>query len=356
MSSTNPLVDHKTRIYYIDLLRAMAILTVVVAHTVLGFGAPEPLIALQFGGSGVDLFFLLSGWLIGSQLFKEQNVYNNIELKRFWIRRWLRTFPAYYAVLFATFLQQYISKGSVESPVPYLFFYQNYLDTLPFFSVSWSLALEEQFYLVIAPFVLFITKLKRKYQSLSLVFLLLLPSLFRELQDVEKLYATHLRWDCCLMGVLLAQLHAKYPEIWQKAMRYSTWLASFCLFVYLATYWDKSLKDVNIIPHPTPLMLAFIFGGLLFFAINKPVSRIPIAHRFIMHISTRSYAMYLLHAEAIAICNRVLADENFVVFMTATFCLTMLLSECLYRTIEIPFLKLRDNFRFSQHRSKVIES
>jgi peptidoglycan/LPS O-acetylase OafA/YrhL len=72
---------------------------------VLSYGSPSYLAPLQFGGTGVDLFFLLSGWLIGSQLFTEKQKSSTIDVKRFWIRRWMRTMPAYFVVLLATLAQ-----------------------------------------------------------------------------------------------------------------------------------------------------------------------------------------------------------------------------------------------------------
>lgn len=83
------------RIRSMDFLRAVAILLVILAHTSLSYGRFPSLVPLQFGGTGVDLFFVLSGWLLGCQLFKELNKHNTINIKRFWVRRWMRTLPAY---------------------------------------------------------------------------------------------------------------------------------------------------------------------------------------------------------------------------------------------------------------------
>ena len=59
------------RIMSMDVLRAAAILLVIIGHSVLSYGSPSNLAPFQFGGTGVDLFFVLSGWLLGGQLFKE---------------------------------------------------------------------------------------------------------------------------------------------------------------------------------------------------------------------------------------------------------------------------------------------
>jgi len=108
------------RIRSMDVLRALAIILVLVAHLVLGYGAPQSFAFLQFGGLGVDLFFVLSGWLLGGQLFKQAKQ-KNINVLEFWRRRWYRTLPAYYFVLMLTIFQQYVTKSDFKSPIEYLF-------------------------------------------------------------------------------------------------------------------------------------------------------------------------------------------------------------------------------------------
>src|SRR5689334_10607942 len=94
------------RIRSLDLLRSYAILSVLLAHATLVFNPPAALAPLQAGGTGVDLFFVLSGWLLGRQLMKELDRQGSVGLTRFWSRRWLRTLPAYYVMLLLTYAQQ----------------------------------------------------------------------------------------------------------------------------------------------------------------------------------------------------------------------------------------------------------
>jgi peptidoglycan/LPS O-acetylase OafA/YrhL len=347
----NPLVQEKDRIYYIDLLRAIAIMLVVLGHAVFAYGAPPSLSPLQLGGTGVDLFFLLSGWLIGSQLFKEHQRFGNIDVKRFWIRRWMRTLPAYYVVLFITLAQLYLTKDNVASPIPHLFFFQNYTDST-YFTISWSLALEEQFYLVIAPTILFLQRFKRSTQTGLLLFILAWPSVFRYLGWYDSLDETHVRWDCCLMGVLLANIYYQYPEIWKKIKPFSTHLVTICIFFYVSFFWSRWFPDYAISSDPSPLILAFVFAGLVIYAVNRPVKKLPFAHKLIMHVSTRSYAMYLLHVEALSVAKRLVPDSYFLVFFALTLVITMILSEVLFRYIEQPFIRKRGEFTFSQSREK----
>src|SRR5215469_867181 len=138
------------RIAGLDLLRALAIVLVLIAHyPKTGGGLLNR--ALNLGWIGVDLFFVLSGYLIGGQFFKLLVEGNKIELGDFYLRRILRTLPSYYAVLAVYFLL---------NPPPswkYIVFAQNF-DNPTRFAPSWSLCVEEQFYFVFPLFVLFVRR------------------------------------------------------------------------------------------------------------------------------------------------------------------------------------------------------
>lgn len=335
------------RIYYLDLLRALAIMLVFTGHTVLSYGAPPFLAPMQFGGTGVDLFFLLSGWLIGSQLFSELKKSSNIDVKRFWIRRWMRTMPAYFAVLLVTLAQLYLTKDTVANPLPYFLFIQNYFYPLEYFTISWSLSVEEQFYLIIAPFILLIHRFNKNQQSLILIIMLLLPSLFRALGWFNNLNETHVRWDCCLMGVLLAHTYFKHPELWAKGKNYIKHALFIGLLAYVAFFYFRWQPPFESYQDPSKLLLACVFALMVFYAVNKPVLHKPFGYNLIMHVSTRSYSFYLLHPEALALTKRLLTETNFILYYTIALVISLLLSEVLYRLVELPFIAMREKFSFS---------
>lgn len=341
------------RIYYLDLLRALAIMLVFTGHTVLSYGSLDYLAPLQFGGTGVDLFFLLSGWLIGSQLFSEQKKFSNIDVKRFWIRRWMRTMPAYFAVLFLTLTQLYLTKESVVNPTPYFFFVQNYFYPLEYFTISWSLSVEEQFYLFIAPFILLIQKFNKFNQSYILIGLLLLPSIFRELGWFGSLNETHVRWDCCLMGVLMAHTFYKHPTLWSSAKRFITPSLFIGACIYISFFYFRWEPPFASYQDPSKLVLACVFSLMVFYAVNKPIAHKPFGYTVIMHISTRSYSFYLLHPEALALSERLFAEYNFILYYCFALFVSLFLSEILYRIVELPFIAMREKFSFSSKYSKV---
>jgi len=347
----NPLVDFKNRIYYLDLLRALAIMLVFTGHTISSYGATSFTSAFQFGGTGVDLFFLLSGWLIGSQLFSEQERFGGIDLRRFWLRRWMRTFPAYFAVLFFTLAQLYFTKDYVSSPLPYFTFTQNYFGPLQYFTISWSLAVEEQFYLAIAPIVLFVSKIRSVWiQFTVFIILLILPSLFRYLGLFESLEETHVRWDCCLMGIVLSFIKQRIKILW-NGMKNIAWpLCVLAVAIYLSFYWFRWYPPFLSYSDPSKLVLAFIFGAMVIKAASTPITQLPFLHTAIMHISTRSYSIYLLHADALAVCRRLVSEQNLLIYYGVALMISLIAAEVLYRLIEIPFIKMRDRFILSSKR------
>jgi peptidoglycan/LPS O-acetylase OafA/YrhL len=338
------------RIYYLDLLRALAIMLVFTGHTVLSYGSPAMLAPLQFGGTGVDLFFLLSGWLIGSQLFAEQKKFSNIDVKRFWIRRWMRTMPAYFVVLLATLAQLYVTKDQVANTLPYFFFIQNYFYPLEYFSISWSLSVEEQFYLTVAPLIFVISRFRPSAQLGILLTLLLLPTVFRALGWFTNTSETHVRWDCCLMGVLLAHIHYKHRQHWDACKKYAGPMLIVGTVIYLAFFYFRWSPPFDGYTDPSKLVLACVFALLVFYAVNTPVINKPMGYTIIMHISTRSYSLYLLHPEALALAKRFFAETHFVIYYIIALAVSLLITEVLYRLVEVPFITMRSKYSFSSKR------
>ena len=146
-------------------MRCLAIVLVLIEH---GRHLLQPILSfdsklLRLGGfMGVELFFVLSGFLIGSILTKQMAnplSYEHLELLVFWKRRWYRTLPNYYLILL---LKLFIAYSFSSEPltlsyyIPFFFFCQNLFEApIPFYYESWTLALEEWIYLLF-PFLLFV--------------------------------------------------------------------------------------------------------------------------------------------------------------------------------------------------------
>src|SRR5213595_4302033 len=141
----------------LDLLRALAIIVVVIYHAAL-FGFKLPGRVHRWGWIGVDLFFVLSGYLIGGQLLAQLARNNRLDLRRFYARRALRILPAYLVILTIYFLLPlWREYPDMAQPLwKFLFSLQNIaLHGGTAFSHAWSLAVEDQFYLAL-PFTLLV--------------------------------------------------------------------------------------------------------------------------------------------------------------------------------------------------------
>jgi peptidoglycan/LPS O-acetylase OafA/YrhL len=343
-SSTGLGVTMSKRNGSLDVLRALAIVWVVNCHIVSAFGTATHLAVLQLGGKGVDLFFVLSGWLLGRQLLNEVRQAGTIDVRRFWYRRWLRTLPAYYTVLLPTLLWQLMAHGPSWEQASFLVFGQNYLPSIPCFGVSWSLCVEEHFYLLVAPVLLLLFRFRTAVVLLPA--LLLVPHVCRVMGWYHSTVQTHVRWDQCASGVLLAYVSVFRPAIWARSCRLAPALAlaglgfaCFNVLTRLNPAWG--VGDLNT----TSWLLIFATWVLL--ANSGEFWKSGFRFAPIRYLADRAYSLYLLHVESFAILKK-LGNLNFVEYMALSWLISLILAEVLYRTVERPVMNAREKFAASR--------
>lgn len=339
----------------LDTLRALAIVLVLCAHTIESSGRPGSLGVFAVGGVGVDLFFCLSGWLLGRQLLLEWKTRGTIDVPRFWARRWMRTLPAYAAVLAWT-LGQAVLQHKLPVFWPYLVFLQNYTD-MPFFGVSWSLCVEEYFYLGIAPLLLLVSKHKR-WLTLA-VLLLAVPSVSR--LSMEWVNAslgwgwhdkmTHLRYDQCAAGVLLASVAVFNTSLWARLTRLAPVLASAGLIVVaLDVYWRWAQTPTGW----GPTVWTLVFTSWVLLANSTRFWRVEALVPGASFIANRAYALYLVHSDGIAVANRILGMEDghtvgpLPLYLLIAWTASFIGAELLYRIVELPGMRAREWFSWSR--------
>jgi peptidoglycan/LPS O-acetylase OafA/YrhL len=201
-----------SRIPNLDFFRASAILIVIFFHSTQIFlteTLPSPLF-YYWGKYGVEFFFILSGFLVGGLYYKQKNQ----NLLRFWFLRFFRTYPPYLLALALNFGGVWLFKRQ-GFDVGFLFFIQNFYKQIPYFLVSWSLCVEEHFYLVF-PIIIIITEQIIKRKALVLIFWIicsLVPTIVRlkfghpnQIQFGYYTTATWFRYDGIAMGCLLSYL------------------------------------------------------------------------------------------------------------------------------------------------------
>ncbi len=292
----------------LDALRAFAVLAVICAHYALPewpraagalprIGRTAPFL---YGWTGVDLFFVLSGLLIGRQLWREVGRTGTVRIGHFLLRRGLRIWPLYFVAL------AYVAYTG-ETEWSDWTFLSNYV--LGKFSRSWSLATEEQFYIVV-PILLVISArvlALRKQIWLLLAMLLSVPivrmltrahlgALGLDPQDLaDKMqYPFHLHCEPLLIGLMLALLATTRPEWFEtKAAGQLAWRA---LAVMLAMFAAGIVLDWYDKGTFAFLALGLIFGGATYFGmVDRSLITRPLHARVFYPISRLSYGMYLNH-------------------------------------------------------------
>ncbi len=358
--------DYSSRVYGLDVFRAVAIIFVVIGHGrfMIDLALPGfPYVRLI---DGVELFFVLSGFLIGSiliKLFDKNGSLTLSEISNFWKRRWLRTLPNYYLVLLLNVLLVYLglTYGDISQfNWKFFFFLQNFNTYFTdFFWESWSLTIEEWFY-ILTPLSIFMLykilngKISPKYILLILIsFLIVSPLAYRISLSPEQVDAFWFdvkfrkvvltRLDAIIFGVFFAWLKFYYPDRWKKIA-----LPGFItglLLIYTSIYFH--------LQQPTGIFSKTIYFSLtgLAAAMMLPFadSKKQFSTKFgkaITHISLISYSMYLLNLGIIAGLMRMnfppsTAVEGLVSYIIFWVSL-IVFSTLLYKYFEKPVMDLRD--------------
>lgn len=365
-------VQDNKRIFGLDLMRAIAIIIVVMGHGRMldSVDTNFPWIRLP---DGVELFFVLSGFLIGSILIKEfhEKSFGIRTLWKFWIRRWFRTLPNYYLVLLLNVLVVYFGLTNEDMTSfnwKFLFFLQNFSQPFTgFFWESWSLSIEEWFY-IFFPVILSLTFLvskaritKNQVFAIAITIFLLIPFCLRlfiasEFQVDQFWLETSIfkvviyRLDGIALGLLAALISHNFPALWHRS-RYFTMLAGIAI-VYIVLYTTWQPNDFNTKVYMTIIQSFGCFLMLPFFDgmrsaprfISKPVT----------HISLISYSMYLLNLGLISS----VFSANVTIHSTSQawlyyalyWILVITLSTLLYKYYEKPLMDLRDRVAIKQKK------
>ncbi len=322
-----------------------------------------------FGFWGVELFFVLSGFLIGSILYTSF-INDNFTLKSvfyFLKRRWFRTLPNYYLVLLLNVLIAFLLGISIENIGSYFLFMQNFASKSPaFFPESWSLSLEEFTYLLV-PFSLFFVGLI-KVKSKSKLFLLVIVALilvfwvnkihYHSQHAISNLSEWNLnlksvliyRIDAILTGVLAAWISLNFSKFWKRSKTIFAVIGLGILFFFMFGILPLNLTIEqnpffwNVLYLPiTSIAFAFL---LPFFSDWKTYTSAFLYP--IELISKISYSIYLLHYSIILLLLKTFFDTSQMsdfgrhFFTLIYLIITFLLSYILYRFYEKPIMNCRD--------------
>lgn len=360
-----------SRLPGLDLLRAVAIVLVIYSHAqMLGVVSSDDVVA-RFGWMGVDLFFALSGFLICGQLFRAIAQGHPADPGGFYMRRLLRTLPAYLVVVLLYFA---VPGWREFSPIQPLWQFLTFTENLLFvpgapkaFSHVWSLCVEEQFYLV-APFVVWLLA-RRTFGPRALLLAAALvvggvvlragiwlhevgplreaspASLYWHAWIQRIYYPTWNRLDGLVAGAVFAFVSAFRPGLWQALVRRGNWLLAAGLTgvgVSVWMFWSQAAFLPSTFGYP---LLSFSMAALVV-AGASPSSLIG---RFAVPgasaVAAISYSLYLSHKAAIHLLKTWAGstlEGNAALAFLAYAVVVLAVGGALYLAVERPFLRLRD--------------
>lgn len=285
------------RISNLDLFRFFAITFVLYYHVSLMF-LSEHFYSRRFfmiGELGVELFFVLSGFLVAGLYYKVKK--EKVNLRIFWLQRFARTYPPYLVALIISFLMVYFFRNETFD-FGYLVFLQNFYDNITYFKVSWSLCIEEHFYLLFVIFILVTAGLSKHKVLIAWLVLCILPLIFRVIAGYNNtphsfnFYATAsiFKFDGIAIGAFFAFLTNNYNISYQGKFIYNAILLIVLILIGLwisddYTYLKYTLGYFLFVCNAALLMVSLYY--------SKPVT-IGKFH-FVKQIALMAYSIYLTH-------------------------------------------------------------
>jgi peptidoglycan/LPS O-acetylase OafA/YrhL len=375
----------RDRVYGLDIIRAYAIILAMIGHA--GLLMPVRFQVFQYRYiiwlDALDLFFVLSGFLIGRILIdtfeREELSFNT--LKHFWYKRWLRTLPAYFFMLsLLAWLYQVQGKKML---LKYFLFIQNFNTPQPdWFVESFSLSIEEWFYLLTPLLVFLVMKVFRvktlkAFITVALTVVIAFP-LYRWYKFIQVTpFDGHRAWeflfrmqvttrlDSIMYGVIGACLFKYYRHLWDRYKNISL-VVGICIIGVsrILDYYFIGREGVPSNYYSSIFSFSMeCFGDLLILPFFSNIKRGKGKVRnFVTFMSIISYSSYLVNFTLVAfyimgpLPHMGLSDRVYLmVRYMGTLLLSTTLAVLLYITVEYPFLLLRNKLE-KKRRNKLAYS
>ncbi len=327
----------------------------------------------EIGWVGVDLFFVLSGYLIGNQIFFALVNQHKFSFKQFYSRRIFRTLPNYLVILSMYFLIPGFREYETISPFwKFITFTQNIgLQIGTAFSHAWSLCIEEQFYLILPILALTLIR-KKSSRFLKTAFIIFIfsgivlraflwkycaqysPEEFKRLFYTNIYFASYCRLDELIFGVAIAVIKNFYASIWEKiTVKGNKFLLCGLIGCSSVCYGFSQYHYsffMTVLGYP---LLAMSFAALTIAALSNTSYLYRIKIPGASKLAVWSYAIYLIHKPISVLVYHELVKRGFESASLLGMILIMLVSlgsgYLLYVLVENPFLKMRDKLKFENN-------
>jgi len=340
----------------LDGLRFIAISAVIWHHTPIWEGLTDVSVLFARGHTGVDLFFVLSGFLITTLLLREEVTRGAFSLTAFYWRRALRIIPIYFLVISIAAFYAIVLKGRTQDLeiLPYYFLFLSYflkVEDIGFLAPTWSLSMEEQYYLIWPALLLLVPRrwILPVLGGLILANVLGAMGLYEWL-GLLPIDGQHLRFEICcttyapiLMGSLCALL-LNSPRGFAAlraltGFRIAPWLWFAALLTALAAFPGALEGLPNLVVHS---LMCLMLVSLVIREDNgmAPLLTLPPIER----IGQISYGIYLYHLFALAIVTKtfeVLGLTGWGWVLPLYYALAILIAEISFRSFEAWFLRFR---------------
>jgi peptidoglycan/LPS O-acetylase OafA/YrhL len=337
----------------LDVLRCIAVLLVV------GYHLPYYRVWARVGWIGVDLFFVLSGFLISGLLFEEYKRTCSISMKRFLIRRSFKIYPSFYLLIVLVTCLFFMRSGTVSSKqlLANWFFAQNYIYDAKIFIIlghTWSLAVEEHFYLVLPLLLLALMVLFREpFRFIPPIFALIavgcLACRCLTLGPDQLAWMTHMRIDSLFAGVTLGYLYHFRRDVFEKLTGHYALVVAVMLCAPAFLFDLRAMQTFGL----TGLYVGF--GFLIAWSIGRtPKSVVGRAlSKCAAMIGFYSYSIYLWHTVIVDVFEFYppLSATKFWAYTVTT----IILGIAMARLVEMPYLALREK-RFPSPESAGLTS
>ncbi len=352
----------------LDTLRALAITLVFLFHYRFFLHPAWMDNLFQFGWIGVDLFFVLSGFLISNQLFEERQIGDKINVSVFFLKRTFRILPPYLFILGLYIFVPAFHEREALPPLWKMFtFTQNFnqnIDIYGTFSHAWSLCVEEQFYLLlpITLIILFSSGIKSKYGWLIpavFIFTLLLRAAIwhfylKPIEETDSFgmewykniyYPTYTRLDGLITGVGIASLYRFRQKLFLRLEYFGNWFLLAGIIVFGSCYFVARDQHSGIATIFAFSLISIAFGFFVLSAITPGSFLFRFKSAVTRNLATLSYSLYLSHKGLIHITQRIFGglfdgSSNWMLFLCILICI--LGAMAIRLLIEKPALKMRN--------------
>jgi peptidoglycan/LPS O-acetylase OafA/YrhL len=340
----------KKQIRYLnlDLLRALAVMMVVFYHCCNLSGVPHWLWKWTetMGSNSVELFCILSGFLIGSLYWEEHDRNTMVNIRVFILRRIYRTVPMYYFFMILAYIPVYLIRQQ-EFSWYYLVFLQNYHLEIPFYVISWTLCVEEHFYILL-PFLLWVFLRANRMFNISIIFvLLIIPPLCRLLfydnsNGSFGYYgtATHFRYESLLLGVIISYLIHYNKTMFAKIVDYR-YIIYVMTVVIISSF---ALLPAMLKAYISASVSSYLFMFVVLLAVNDVPYRLS-THPLIYKIAISSYSTYLGHSLVLHVCMKAFSYagiETSWIKIPIMFVISFAVGYVIFLKLEKPIIKLRN--------------